>query len=108
MHEVEKGVTFPSFAIEPDAIASAFPDWNLPFEMIESFQRHRARLELLAEEIDASFRNSGSQTITESEKDYFKNMFSALDAFVAITTVVSVLVAPCIVLIAANTASSRS
>ncbi|MEX2207489.1 MAG: FtsX-like permease family protein [Myxococcota bacterium] len=184
VYEVEKGVTFPSFATEPDQIAEVFPDWQLPPEMVESFQRHRdgaiigrataksygwevgdrvtlrgdtfpvdlelviigivphdlspvmllqreyfdqalqaigsgldfaslfyvrvddrARLEPLAREIDALFRNSGAQTLTESEKDYFKTMFSALDAFIAITIVVSVLVALCIVFIAANTAS---
>jgi putative ABC transport system permease protein len=184
VYEVEKGVTFPSFATEPDQIAEVFPDWELPAEMVESFQRHRdgaiigrataksygwqvgdrvtlrgdtfpvdlelviigivphdlspvmllqreyfdqalqaigsgldfaslfyvrvddrARLEPLAHEIDALFRNSGAQTLTESEKDYFKTMFSALDAFIAITVVVSALVALCIVFIAANTAS---
>ncbi len=184
VYEVEKGVTFPSFATEPDTIAAAFPDWGLPAEMVESFQRHRdaaiigrataksygwqvgdritlrgdvfpvdlelqivgivphdlspvmllqreyfdqalqaagsgldfaslfyvrvddrARLEPLAHEIDALFRNSSAQTLTESEREYFKSAFSQLDAFIAITVAVSLLVALCIVFIAANTAS---
>ena len=184
MYEVEKGVTFPSFATEPEAIAEVFPDWELPPEMVEQFRSHRDaaivgrataksydwkvgdrvtlrgdvypvdlelqlvgivphdlspvmllhreyldqalqaagggldfaslfyvrvddrdRIESLSREIDALFRNSSAQTISESEKEYFKNMFSALDAFVGITIAVTVLVALCIVFIAANTAS---
>jgi len=65
----------------------------------------RARIESLEAEIDALFRNSAAQTLSETEKEYFKNMFSALDAFVALTIAVTVLVALCIVFIAANTAS---
>jgi putative ABC transport system permease protein len=65
----------------------------------------RARIEPLRSEIDAMFRNSAAQTLSETEKEYFKNMFSALDAFVAITIAVTVLVALSIVFIAANTAS---
>ena len=65
----------------------------------------RARIESLRAEIDALFRNAPAQTLSETEKEYFKNMFSALDAFVAITIAVTVLVALCIVFIAANTAS---
>ncbi len=188
MYEVEKGVTFPSFATEPDGIADVFPDWTVSLEAVEAFRRHRdgaligsataksydwkvgdrvtlrgdvypvdlelqivgilphdlspvmllqreyldqalqaasqtgsggldsaslfyvrvddrARIEGLTREIDALFRNSSAQTLSESEKEYFKNMFSALDAFVAITIAVTVLVALCIVFIAANTAS---
>ena len=65
----------------------------------------RARIASLCAEIDALFRNSSAQTLSESEKEYFKSMFSALDAFVAITVAVTGLVALCIVFIAANTAS---
>jgi putative ABC transport system permease protein len=65
----------------------------------------RARIGPLQAEIDALFRNAPAQTVSETEREYFKNMFSALDAFVAITIAVTVLVALCIVFIAANTAS---
>jgi putative ABC transport system permease protein len=65
----------------------------------------RARIESLRAEIDALFRNSPAQTLSETEKGYFKNLLSALDAFVTITIAVSVLVALCIVFIAANTSS---
>ena len=41
LFEVEKGVTFPSFATEPDAIADVFPDFGLSPESIEAFQHHR-------------------------------------------------------------------
>ncbi len=41
MVEIEKGVTFPSFATEPDAIADVFPDFELGPESIEAFQHHR-------------------------------------------------------------------
>jgi putative ABC transport system permease protein len=184
MYEVEKGVTFPSFATEPEVLAEVFPDFgltpqglaafqsrrnaavvgrataksygwkagdrvalvgsvypvDLEFELVEVlphdlspvflFHREylaqalqaaggelgtaslfyvrvdeRARIEPLQAEIDALFRNSAAQTLSETEKEYFKNMFSALDAFVAITLAVTVLVALCIVFIAANTTS---
>jgi putative ABC transport system permease protein len=184
MYEIEKGVTFPSFATEPELVAEVFPDWRIPAEMLERFRRHRdaalvgratarsygwkegdrialhgdvypvdlefeiagimphdlspvmlfhreyldqalqaigggldsasmfyvrvddrARIAGVSHEIDTLFRNSAAQTISESEKEYFKNMFSALDAFVAITIAVTLLVALCIVFIAANTAS---
>jgi putative ABC transport system permease protein len=184
MFEVEKGVTFPSFATEPEVMADVFPDFgitpeglaafrsrrdaaivgrataqsygwkpgdrialvgsvypvDLEFQLVEIpphdlspvflFHREylvqalgaagadldsaslfyvrvddRARIGPLQAEIDAGFRNSAAQTLSETEKEYFKNMFSALDAFVAITIAVTVLVALCIVFIAANTAS---
>jgi putative ABC transport system permease protein len=182
--EVEKGVTFPSFATEPEVTAEVFPDFGLTPAAAELFRAHRdgaivgrataksygwkagdritlrgdlypvdlefqilevlphdlapillfhreyldqalqaagggldsaslfyvrvddrARIESLCAEIDALFRNSSAQTVSQSEKEYFKSMFSALDAFVAITIAVTVLVALCIVFIAANTAS---
>ena len=184
MFEVEKGVTFPSFATEPDVIAEVFPDFGLTPEGLAAFQSRRnaavagrataksygwqagdrvtlvgslvpvdlefelveilphdlspvflfhreyleqavkaaggavdtaslfyvrvddrARIAPLQAEIDALFRNAPAQTLSETEREYFKNMFSALDAFVAITIAVTVLVALCIVFIAANTAS---
>jgi putative ABC transport system permease protein len=184
MVEVEKGVTFPSFATEPEVIAEVFPDFGLTPEALAAFQTRRdaavvgrataqsygwkpgarvalvgsvypvdleleivevlphdlspvllfhreyleqalaaaggsldtaslfyvrvderARIEPLRAEIDALFRNSPAQTLSETEKEYFKNMFSVLDAFVAITIAVTVLVALCIVFIAANTTS---
>jgi putative ABC transport system permease protein len=184
MVEVEKGVTFPSFATEPEVIAEVFPDFGLGPEALAAFQSRRdaaiagrataqsygwkagdritlvgslypvdlelqlveilphdlspvllfhreyleqslraaggsldtaslfyvrvddrARIEPLQGEIDALFRNSPAQTLSETEKEYFKNMFSALDAFVAITIAVTVIVALSIVFIAANTTS---
>jgi putative ABC transport system permease protein len=184
MVDPDEGVTFPSFATEPDRIAEVFPDFGLSPEALAAFQGRRdaaivgrataksygwkagdrvaltgsvypvdlelqlveilphdlspvllfhreyleqslraagssldtasllyvrvddrARIEPLRAEIDALFRNSPAQTLSETEKEYFKNMFSALDAFVAITIAVTVLVALCIVFIAANTAS---
>ena len=184
MYEVEKGVTFPSFATEPEQIGEVFPDFGLGSEALAAFasqrdgaivgrstaqsygwkagdrvalvgggipvdlefrivavipndlspiflfQREyleqalraaggsldtatlfyarvdgRTRIEPLRAEIDEEFRNSPAQTLSETEKEYFKNMFSALDAFVAITIAVTVLVALCIVFIAANSAS---
>jgi putative ABC transport system permease protein len=184
MFEAEKGVTFPSFATEPEVIAEVFPDFGLSPEGLAAFQSRRnaavagrataksygwragdrvtlvgslvpvdlefelveilphdlspvflfhreyleqavkaaggaldtasliyvrvddrARIAPLQTEIDAMFRNAPARTLSETEREYFKNMFSALDAFVAITIVVTVLVALCIVFIAANTAS---
>jgi putative ABC transport system permease protein len=184
MVEVEKGVTFPSFATEPEVIAEVFPDFGLSPERLAVFQSRRDaavvgrstaksygwetgqrvalvgsvypvdlelqivavlphdlspvllfhreyleqalraagagldtasllyvrvderdRIEPLRAEIDALFRNAPAQTLSETEKEYFRNMFSALDAFVAITIAVTVLVALSIVFIAANTAS---
>jgi putative ABC transport system permease protein len=182
--EAEKGVTFPSFATEPEVVGAVFPDFGLAPEALAVFQSRRdgalvgrataasygwkagtritlggsvypvdlefqivevlphdlspvflfhreyldqalraagasldtasllyvrvddrARIEPLRAEIDALFRNAPAQTLSETEKEYFRNMFSALDAFVAITIAVTVLVALCIVFIAANTTS---
>ncbi len=182
--ELEKGVTFPSFAMEPEVLSEVFPDFGLTPEMLAAFQSRRDaavigraaaksygwkagervtlrgsvypvdlefelvgilphdlspvllfhreylaqallaaggsldtasmlyvrvderdRIAATTAAIDAMFKNSAAETLTETEKEYFKNMFSALDAFVAITIAVSLLVALCIVFIAANTAS---
>src|SRR5262245_29999356 len=184
MVDADAGVTFPSFATEPETIAEVFPDFGLSPEALAAFQSRRdaaiagratarsygwqvgdritlvgslypvdlelelveilphdlspvllfhreylvqalaaaggaldtaslfyvrvddrARIDPLRAEVDATFRNSSAQTLSETEKEYFKNMFSALDAFVAITIAVTVLVALSIVFIAANTAS---
>jgi putative ABC transport system permease protein len=182
--EADKGVTFPSFATEPEALGAVFPDFELGPAALAAFQSRRdgaivgrataesygwrpgaritlagslypvdlefqivevlandlspvflfhreyldqalravgasldtasllyvrvddrARIEPLRAEIDARFRNAPAQTLSETEREYFRNMFSALDAFVAITIAVTLLVALCIVFIAANTAS---
>jgi putative ABC transport system permease protein len=182
--EVEKGVTFPSFATEPELTAEMFPEWEIPADVQAAFAGRRdaaiigrataksygwkvgdrialrgtaypvdldfrvvgelphdlspvmlfhreylaqalqavggsldtatmlyvrvddrERLAGVGTEIDALFRNSPAQTLAEPEKEYFRNMFSTLEAFVAVTVAVSVLVALCIVFIAANTAS---
>jgi len=184
MVDPEKGITFPSFATEPDAMESVFPDFGFTPEAMQAFRRQRnaaivgrataksqgwkegqhvtlrgavypvdlefeivailphdlspvllfhreyldqalqsvgssldtatllyvrvddrARIAPLTGEIDALFRNSSAQTVSETEKEYFKSMFSALDAFVAIMIGVTLLVTLCIVFIAANTAS---
>ena len=39
--EEEKGVTFPNFAIEPDAIGSVWADWGIDPEQLEDFRRYR-------------------------------------------------------------------
>ena len=39
--EIEKGVTFPNFAVEPDAIGSVWADYKIDPEQLESFRRHR-------------------------------------------------------------------
>ena len=39
--EIEKGVTFPNFAVEPDAIGSVWADYHIDPEQLESFRRHR-------------------------------------------------------------------
>jgi putative ABC transport system permease protein len=184
MVDPDEGVTFPSFATEPERMGEVFPDFGLTPEMLAAFQRQRnaavvgraaansygwragdhvtltgavypvdlefeivgilphdlspiflfhreyldqalqargggldtaslfyvrvderERLEGLKAEVDALFRNSSAQTLTQTEKDYFKGMFSTLDAFVTLTIAVTVLVALCIVFIAANTTS---
>jgi putative ABC transport system permease protein len=186
MIDPEKGVTFPSFATEPESMDTVFPDFGFTPEGVAAFRRQRnaaivgratakshgfaegqhvtlrggvhpvdlefeivailphdlspvmlfhreyldqslqaagveagldtatlfyvrvddrERVGPVADEIDALFRNSSAQTLTETEKEYFKTMFSALDAFVAIMIGVMALVTLCIVFIAANTAS---
>ncbi len=37
----EKGVEFPNFAIEPDAVGSVWEDWKLPAQQLEDFRRYR-------------------------------------------------------------------
>jgi putative ABC transport system permease protein len=184
MIDPDEGVTFPSFATEPEHMGEVFPDFGFTPEVLAAFQRQRnaaivgraaansygwragdrvtltgavypvdlefeivgvlphdlspiflfhreyldqalqargggldtaslfyvrvderERLEGLKAEVDALFRNSSAQTLTQTEKDYFKGMFSTLDAFVMLTIAVTVLVALCIVFIAANTTS---
>jgi putative ABC transport system permease protein len=184
MVDPDEGVTFPSFATEPDAMGEVFPDFGFEPDVLAEFQRkrnaavvgraasnsygwrvgdrvaltgavypvdlefeivgilphdlspiflfhreyldqalqargggldtasllyvrvdERERLEGLKAEVDALFRNSSAQTLTQTEKDYFKGMFQTLDAFVLLTIAVTVLVALCIVFIAANTTS---
>ena len=41
MFEVEKGVTFPSFATEPEVIADVFPDFGLTPEGLAAFRSRR-------------------------------------------------------------------
>jgi putative ABC transport system permease protein len=39
--DVDKGVTFPNFAIEPDQIGQVWEDWKIPAEQLETFRRTR-------------------------------------------------------------------
>jgi putative ABC transport system permease protein len=39
--EVEKGVTFPNFAVEPDPLGEVWADWNLDPKQLEDFRRYR-------------------------------------------------------------------
>jgi putative ABC transport system permease protein len=178
------GVSFPQFAVEPDAVGVVWADWGIDPAVLAEFARHRdgaivgrgtmqrygwktgdrvtlqneswqlaltftivgeipiqrapvlyfqreylaqalaARgeefdwtgtiwlrvddlelVEPLMREIDDSFRNSEAQTASETEKSYLKATFNALEGLAALITIVSALVAICIVFIAANTAS---
>jgi putative ABC transport system permease protein len=64
-----------------------------------------ARVDPLMREIDESFHNSEAQTASETEKSFFRSQFSALEGLALLITIVSALIAVCIVFIAANTAS---
>ena len=63
------------------------------------------RVNAVMAEVDAMFRNSDSETASETEKSYFGNFFASLKGFVTIILIVTGLVTLCIVFIAANTAS---
>jgi putative ABC transport system permease protein len=39
--EVEKGVTFPNFAVEPDDLGSVWQDWDMKPAELEAFRRYR-------------------------------------------------------------------
>ena len=39
--EIEKGVSFPNFAVEPDAIGQVWADFKIDPQQLESFRRHR-------------------------------------------------------------------
>jgi putative ABC transport system permease protein len=39
--EVEKGVTFPNFAVEPDQIGVVWADWEIDPQALEDFRRYR-------------------------------------------------------------------
>jgi putative ABC transport system permease protein len=64
-----------------------------------------ARVDPLMREIDDTFHNSEAQTASETEKSFFRSQFSALEGLALLITIVSALIAVCIVFIAANTAS---
>lgn len=55
--------------------------------------------------IDEMFRNSETETATETEKSFQQNFFGSLQGLVTVILIVTGLVALCIVFIAANTAS---
>ena len=64
-----------------------------------------ARVDPLLREIDESFHNSEAHTASETEKSFFKSQFGALEGIAVLITIVTALLAVCIVFIAANTAS---
>ena len=185
MYREEDGVSFPNFAVEPDALGIVWADWKIDPAVLAEFTRRRdgaivgrgsmqrygwkpgdhvtlqsegyGRLALtftivgevpiqrapifwfqreyleqamaergvrldwagtiwlrvddperigpLMQEIDDTFRNSEAQTASETEKSYFKSNFQALEGLALLITIVTALVAVCIVFIAANTAS---
>jgi len=184
-HDLDKGVEFPNFAVDPEAIGVVFEDYNITQDQLEAFRRTRngaivgrgtlrtmnwkigdevalkgtawpvdltfkivgeipndraphfwfqreyldqalraagrnglqtmgiawvrvdeaSRVDSLLREIDDTFRNSESQTASETEQSYFKNFFSMLQGLITVILLVTGLVALCIVFIAANTAS---
>jgi putative ABC transport system permease protein len=184
-HDLDKGVEFPNFAVDPEAIGVVFEDYNISPDQLEVFRRTRngaivgrgtlrtmnwkigdevalkgtawpvdltfkivgeipndraphfwfqreyldqalraagrnglqtmgiawvrvdeaGRVDSLLREIDDTFRNSESQTASETEQSYFKNFFSMLQGLITVILLVTGLVALCIVFIAANTAS---
>ena len=64
-----------------------------------------ARVGSLIREIDETFHNSEAETASETEKSFFQSQFSALEGLALLITIVTALLAVCIVFIAANTAS---
>jgi putative ABC transport system permease protein len=184
-YRAEEGVSFPNFAIEPDAVGVVWADWKIDPAVLAEFARRRdgaivgrgtmerygwkpgdhvalqsegygrlaltftivgeipiqraphfwfqreyleqamaargsrldwvgmiwlrvddpERVDSLLREIDDTFRNSEVQTAAETEKSFFKSNFQALEGLALLITVVTALVAVCIVFIAANTAS---
>jgi putative ABC transport system permease protein len=63
------------------------------------------RVDALMREIDEAFHNSGAPTSSQTEKSFFRSQFAALQGIALLITVVTALLAVCIVFIAANTAS---
>jgi len=39
--EIEKGVTFPNFAVEPEPIGTVWADWGIDAKQLEDFRRYR-------------------------------------------------------------------
>ena len=64
------------------------------------------RVNEIMREIDDLSRNSDYETASETEESFFASFFGSLQGFVRIILIVTVLVALCIVFIAANTAST--
>ena len=65
----------------------------------------RTRVDPLMSEIDAMFRNSEAETVSETEKSFFTSFFSQVQGLLVVIQAVAGLVTLCIVFIAANTAS---
>jgi putative ABC transport system permease protein len=63
------------------------------------------RINEVMRNIDDLFRNSDTETASETERSFFANFFTNLEGFVTIILIVTGLVTLCIVFIAANTAS---
>jgi putative ABC transport system permease protein len=64
-----------------------------------------ARVDPLMREIDETFHNSETQTASETEKSFFRSQFQVLEGLALLITIVTALLAVCIVFVAANTAS---
>jgi putative ABC transport system permease protein len=182
--ELEQGVAFPTFAVDPESIGSVYPDLGIATDALAAFQSRRDaalvgrqtlhergwrvgdRVTLMSgvfpveldfqivgeipseqdsrfwfqreylvraleargisfdqlgmiwarvddpnrvgstiSAIDGLFRNSEAETTSESERIFFGNLFDIFSSFLTIVLLVTTLVASCVVLIAANTAS---
>ena len=98
----------PHFLFQREYLAQAMAarEWHLDGTgMIWLRVDDAARVDSLMREIDETFRNSEAQTASETEKSFFRSQFQQLEGLALLITIVTALLAVCIVFIAANTAS---